>query len=180
MRTLAVVLVAALTGWWSMGCIVLSAHQWDVRLNEDGTGSGTLVFHNLGCDEEDDSTYNADFKLLYEDYLLGDSLDADYPKLNITKRELFRETWDGEEVLSGKMSFTFSDVEDLGVYHYKPKNLYLYRPSESLQSSNGFFTGDETTPQVILWEDSERSFQLTTTTTSTIARSFLPKWKEIE
>ncbi len=181
MRAIRTLLVLAIAVSWIMtGCIVVGQHEWRVNLNKDGTGSGTLIFHNLACDESEPDSVKFAFTQLIRDYLNGDELNETYPNLNIKKKELFLETFDGSEVVSGRIEFTFDEIGDVGLYVYEPKDIMLYgiEGENSFISANGVFAGEDGGPNIVIWEKGMDNVEFAVSENPSIEAGYVEIYKD--
>ncbi len=181
MRVLRLLIVVAIAAsWLSTGCIVVGMHEWSVKLNNDGTGTGTLTFHNLACDESEPDSIKFAFTQLVRDYLNGEELGTTYPDLSIREKELFTEDLDGEEVVSGKIDFTFDEYGDVGLYIYDPKDIMIYglEGENAYINSNGVYAGESGGPNIIIWEADERNLEFTVSEEPSIEGDFMEIYED--
>lgn len=108
-KLLLLTLLAAL----SVGCLNVQQKSYTLKLNPDGTGSGTIFYYNIFSTDEDERDVSfKDFGTLVTDYLEGSTLEGENPNWTFTNKELFEQ--DG--VLCGKIEFTFSDMGSAKLY----------------------------------------------------------------
>jgi len=97
----------------SVGCLNVQHKTYTFKLNDDGTGSGSIFFYNIhSSDEEERDVSFKDFGTLVTDYLEGQTFEGENPDWTITNKDLFEQ--DG--VLCGKVEFTFSNMGAAKLY----------------------------------------------------------------
>ncbi len=173
------------TAFFTTGCLTTEYKEYKFTLNEDGSGEGSIIFHNIVSIEDDDQDVSVkDFDELVSDYLEGSRFEADNPNYKIINKELF----DDEDVLSAKVTFSFSNIDSIGFFKYKgcdcsPLIYYLGDFSETLIESNGTNLVESKNIPVVLWapEITDIYFKTTVQDNMEQAHSLLShytKWKE--
>ena len=145
-------------------CLTTEFKEYRISVNPDGSGQGSIKFVNIVSeDDEGKDVTKTDFDDLISNYINGSTFENDNPHYNVIKKDLFEE--DG--VLYGLVEFTFSDLTDIGFYHYKnsdcaPIMYYMGALSETLVETNGEYLGTDVFP-VIVWEPGTNEFFMETT-----------------
>ncbi len=146
------------------GCLMVESKEYTFHLNSDGSGTGRIVFRNIGSISEDTTDYSVvDYKELLEDYLHGKSFEDEHYLLeNVTKR-----IYQNGDQLDGEISFTFGRPSDVGLYRYKdtgPWMLYGGKfkslAGEKIAKTNGTYGGEEM--PVIFWDADATDFTVKT------------------
>jgi hypothetical protein len=106
-------LLFALTALFFAGCLIAEKKEYVFKVNEDGSGSGTVRYINLVSqdDEEQDVSFK-DFAELVTDYLQGNKFEEENPQFSVTDKKLYEK--DG--VLIGEFSFTFTSWDSTGFF----------------------------------------------------------------
>lgn len=145
----------------SFGCLSFESKEYYWSIEEDGSGSGKIVWRNIySSGNEEESMADEDFVSLINDYLEGESLEDENAAFKNVKKRLFVE--DG--VLCGEMTFDFGKYDDAGFYRYKGEGPYMYMlaiTDETFYKSNGDWGGEDF--QVVFWPDNVTEFTLVTT-----------------
>lgn len=143
------------------GCLTAGRKTITLRVNPDGTGTGTMVFHNIGSMQEEERDNSlADYSRLVETWLHGDMFEQANPNLYNVKKRLFGE---GNQ-LNGEINFNFYHYSDIGLYRYKETGPWMYytlmnaSEVERFDTTNGEF-GGETMP-VIFWPEKTKEFRI--------------------
>ena len=136
------------------GCLSTEYKEYIFKINSDGSGEGTIIFHNLISvedDEKDDSIQ--DFGELVSDYIEGTKFEIDNPNYHVTNKDLFEK----DSVLVGKVEFTFSNLRNVGFFKSEdcdcsPLMYYMGGFGESYLESDGTYLGGENEFPIILWQ----------------------------
>ncbi|MCF7918769.1 MAG: hypothetical protein K9N06_02515 [Candidatus Cloacimonetes bacterium] len=107
------IFILILASLLASGCLSYEFKQYTFKVNDDGSGSGSIKFINLASQDEDSLDVSlADFDKLINDYLQGTSFEEGNPSFKVNNKELYEE--DG--VLCGIVEFTFDDYFEAGFY----------------------------------------------------------------
>lgn len=146
------------------GCLTAGRKVITLRVNPDGTGSGTMVFHNISSmQEEEQDNSLADYSRLVDTWVNGNTFEQANPTLHDVKKRLFAE---GNQ-LNGEITFEFYHYSDIGLYRYQNSGPWMYYTQmnaseiEKFDSTNGEF-GGETMP-VIFWPEKTKEFRVVNT-----------------
>lgn len=147
------------------GCLASQYKEYHYRLNDDGSGSGTIKFVNIVSQEDNgEDVSSADFDTLVNGYIEGTAFEDDNPNLNVTKKKLYEEGG----VLVGEVSFTFDNLDSIGFFRdpecrCSPVMFYLGVLSETFVESNGTYLGKERDLPILTWNPSANEFYFKTT-----------------
>jgi len=146
------------------GCLSTEYKEYRFQINSDGSGKGSIVFHNIVSveDDEKDVSYK-DFGELLSDYLEGTKFEDDNPAYKIINKELYED----EGVLAAKVEFTFDDFRKIGFYKEEtcdcsPIMYYMGRFSETYSESNGKYLGNESDFPMIVWKSDTNEMYIKT------------------
>ncbi len=146
------------------GCLTSEYKEYHYRINQDGSGEGTMKFVNLVSEEDDEQDVSLkDFEELISDYYEGEQFSEDNPHLTITDKKLYEE--DG--MLMGEVVFTFDNADSIGFFQYEdcdccPWMLYIGSISETFLESNGTYLGADRDFPMIIWEEGQDEFNFKT------------------
>ncbi len=146
------------------GCLTPEYKEYHYRINQDGTGEGTMKFINIVSEEEDEEDVSAkDFGELISDYYEGEQFSEDNPHFTITDKKLYEE--DG--MLMGEVWFTFDNADSIGFYRHEdcdccPWMLYIGSISETFLESNGTYLGADQDFPMIIWDEDQEEFYFKT------------------
>jgi hypothetical protein len=136
------------------GCLATEYKEYIFKLDPDGSGEGTITFHNIVSVEDDEKDVSfKDFGELVSDYMEGTRFEDDNPDYVVTNKELFEE----DSILIGKVEFTFTDFRNIGFFKSEdcdcsPLMYYMGDFGETYSESNGNYLGDEKDFPVIIWQ----------------------------
>ena len=136
------------------GCLTTEYKEYRFTLNEDGSGEGSIIFHNIVSVEDDNQDVSIkDFDELISDYIKGNKFELDNPSYKVLNKELYED----DDVLCGKITFSFSDIDSIGFYRYEgcdcsPLIYYLGDFGETLVESNGSELIESKNIPIILWD----------------------------
>ncbi|MBN3035996.1 MAG: hypothetical protein JW861_10465 [Bacteroidales bacterium] len=166
-------------------CLTTEYKEYRFKLNENGSGSGTVKFINIVSqeDEEKDVSFE-DFGELISDYIEGSTFEDENPNFTVSDKRLFEENG----VLCGEVTFTFDDINSIGFFlssdcECAPILYYLGSLSETFNETNGTYLGEEEDFPLISWNSEAREFYFKTTVQDDLSdcHSLLPlynTWKE--
>lgn len=142
------------------GCITFQYQHYVLNINDDGSGTGTIVYENVVSQlySEDDNA-NDDFDKLINDYLNGTELEYELPNIKIIDKKLFEKN--GK--LMGEVSFSFSNLEEIRMYQHNNSGPYMYYIDsfkEIYVESNGEYPGSNF--PVVFWDNTTKPLKLTT------------------
>lgn len=146
------------------GCLSTEYKEYVFKLNADGSGEGTITFHNIVSVENDEKDVSfKDFGELVSDYMEGTRFEDDNTDYNVTNKELFEH----DSTLVGKVEFTFTDFRKIGFYKAEncdcsPLMYYMGDFGETYSESNGNYLGDENDFPVIIWNSESEEIYLKT------------------
>lgn len=143
------------------GCLTAGRKVITLRVNADGTGSGTMVFQDIGSmrEEEQDNSLT-DYSRLVDGWLHGDAFEQANPALYNVKKRLFAE---GSK-LNGEISFQFYHYSDIGLFRYNDAGPWMYYTQvnaseiERFDTSNGEFGG--AMMPVVFWPEKAKEFRI--------------------
>ena len=143
------------------GCLTAERKVMTLRVNPDGTGSGTITFYNLKSMQEDATDRSlADYSRLVDTWLHGNEFEQANPTLHNIRKRLF----DEGRKLHGEVSFDFYHYTDIGLYRHNDAGQWMYYAHlntseiEQYESSNGEF-GGEIMP-VVFWPEGTKEFTI--------------------
>ena len=163
-RRITFLLIAAFTLFNLNGCLSTEYKEYIFKLNPDGSGEGTITFHNIISLEDDDKDVSfKDFGGLVSDYMEGTRFEDDNPNYDVTNKELY----EADSVLNGKVDFKFKNFRDIGFFKAQncdcsPLMYYVGDFGETFSESNGNYLGDEKKFPVIIWQSDEKELSLKT------------------
>lgn len=161
------------------GCLSFNTINYDISINEDGTGSAVAVIRDIKSLSKTDAEFEEDKNYLFE-YILE---SADFLKeikkegKNIKTRKLYAS---GNE-LNGRAEFTFTDINDVeGIQKDEEFYYQVFTLKDSIVSTNGTIIVSEDHKK-ILWDKSFKSlkFEIFSEDTKTEGyRELLPYFKD--
>ena len=162
------------------GCLTTQYKEYHFKVNDDGTGSGTIKFINLLSQEDNgEDVSDADFTELVDNYLDGTSFEDDNPHLKVSGKRIYQV----DSMLVGEVTFTFDNLDSVGFYRYaacecSPTMYYLGTSSESFMESNGTYLGENRDLPVLIWDPQMDDFSFKTVVTEDLSRchSLLPMY----
>lgn len=168
------------------GCLTAEKKEYKIKLNPDGSGTGTITFYNIVSAEEDSSDVSVrDYTELVNQYLKGKKFEDGHPAYTNVRKRLYER--DGK--LTGEIIFDFSSPDLVGLYRYKDKGTWVYYMGysssandmsvEKFESSSGEPAGDRI--PLIFWPEGTTDFTVTTllTPVDRSTRSLLGLYKRI-
>jgi len=168
------------------GCLNAEFKEYTIKLNPDGSGSGTIKFINLvstGDPKDSVDQTQSDFESLLNDYVNGSKFESDNPRYSCTGKRFYEEN--GQ--LVGEVTFSFSSPDSVGIYRdsscpCSPVIFYLGTDplgSETYQSSNGKYLGKNGMIPIVLFDQKLPELKIRTRLSEdmTGAQSLLPLWK---
>ncbi len=179
------IFASLLTAVLLTGCLATEYKEYRFNLNDDGTGTGSVIFYNLiSVDDDEQDVSFKDFDELLTDYVDGTRFEDDNPGYTLSSKEIYEENG----LLVGKVEFTFEDIRSIGFYKAKdcdcsPLLYYMGDFGETYSESNGNFLGAEDDFPMIEWEPSIDEIYLKTIVQEDLesTHSLLPlykTWKE--
>ena len=158
------------------GCLWLEKAEFHIRVNPDGSGSGSVRYINI-CDAPDSVTGSVSgaelsgaFTTLMDQYVHGDGFEQEYNQAHVTGKRLFRQ----DSMLCGEVTFTFDSLAAFNLFRYRDAKggfiSHLVHPlfglyhTAVLQSNAGLtarFEGDA----ALVWPASVHEFDFTVVTT---------------
>ena len=170
------------TVFFATGCLTTEFKEYRFSLNDDGSGEGSIIFHNIVSVEDDNQDVSIkDFDELLSDYIKGNRFELDNPNYKVTDKVLFED----KDVLSGKITFSFSNIDSIGFF--KDENCdcssliyYLGDFGETLIESNGTTLVESKNIPVILWnrDTTDIYFKTIVQENLELAHSLLPLYKQ--
>jgi len=145
-------------------CLTTESKEYRISVNADGSGQGSIKFVNIVSEEEEGKNVSGtDFDELVLNYIEGTTFEEENPHYNVTKKELY----ENNGTLCGLVEFTFSDLSEIGFYHYKnsdcaPIMYYMGALTETLVETNGEYLGADKDFPVIVWEPGTNEFFMET------------------
>jgi hypothetical protein len=165
------------------GCLTAGHKEMRVSLNPDGrSGTATVLFSRIHSEATSDTSdlTKDDFNSLITEYYQGSKLSVMFPNISNIKKRIYL---DGNELM-GEMTFSFSDIADLGFFRYQGTGPFMYYTladgyfsSGTFEASNGSFGGDKM--PFIFWDASTRDFFVKVALSQAQApeRSLVAQWK---
>jgi hypothetical protein len=161
------------------GCLSFNTINYDITINEDGTGSAVAIIKDIKSLSKSDVEFEED-----KDYLFNYILESvDFLKeikkegKNIKSRELFA---DGNK-LNGRAEFTFTDIADVeGIQTDEGFYYSVLSLGDSIVSTNGTIILAEDHKK-ILWDKSFKNLKFEIFSEDTKAKGYrelLPYYKE--
>lgn len=143
------------------GCLTAARKAVTLRVNPDGTGTGTMVYYDIASMQEEETDNSlTDYSRLVETWLHGSVFEQANPALVNVKKRLFAE---GNR-LNGEISFEFLHYSDIGLYRHRDTGPWMYyalmnqSEIEHFDSTNGEY-GGQTMP-VIFWPEGTKEFRI--------------------
>jgi hypothetical protein len=168
------------------GCLNVETKEYLFELKKDGSGKAKIRFINIMTDSKDSANLiEADYRELIDNYLKGNKLDEEFPKVKNIRKRLLEE----DNQLVGELTFEFDDLKKAKFYKYGDNGPWCYYlgsdifgslgSKESFFSSNGEF-GGENMP-LIFWDGNQKKFEFKTTIKSSdqSTRSLIDLWKKL-
>src|SRR5439155_12610927 len=116
-------LLLLVLGFALSSCLTAEKKITKIHLNPDGkSGSGTIVFSNIGSEPSDSGGVEEDLTTLVNDYYSGVKLETENKGMLKVVKKL--SVVNGK--LNGELSFQFSDLSDVGFFRYKPNGPIAY------------------------------------------------------
>jgi hypothetical protein len=158
------------------GCLWVQTAEFHVRINPNGSGTGTVLYHNIcyAPAEISDSISTKDvsdaLSSLNEQYLHGVGFEQEYNQVQVTGKRLFRR----DSVLSGEVTFTFDSLAAFNFYRYQDSKgefiSNLVHPLFGLYhtavlQSNAQITARAEGNAVLVWPASTTQFDFTVSAT---------------
>jgi len=167
------------------GCLASQYKEYRYRLNDDGSGTGTIKFVNIVSQEDNGEDVSAaDFDSLVSGYLEGTAFEDDNLNLNVKSKRLYEENG----VLVGEVAFSFNDLDSIGFFRNaeckcSPVMFYLGSVSETFVESNGTYLGEERDLPILSWDPKANEFYFKTFLLEDVSEchGLLPQyqaWKE--
>ncbi len=156
--------VIALLSVFMASCLTVEKKQYSFTVKKDGSGSGTIKFINIvSQDDEDKDVSFEDFGELMNDYYEGEQFETDHPNMTVTDKKLYEEN----DVLCAEVSFTFTHIDSIGFMKFEdcscaPLLYYLGSLSETFNSTNGTYLGENTNMPFIKWGGKETKLNFET------------------
>ena len=151
--------------FFTTGCLTTEYKEYRFTLNDDGSGEGSIIFYNIVSVEDDNQDVSIkDYDELISDYLNGNRFELDNPNYKVTDKELYEDNG----VLSGKITFSFSNIDSIGFFRYdkcdcSPLIYYLGDFGETLVESNGTTLIESKNIPIILWDNESTDIYFKTT-----------------
>lgn len=163
------------------GCLTSEYKEYRFKINDDGSGEGTIKYVNLMSDEDEgEIVSDTDFDELINNYLNGEQFEIDNPHYNVFEKNLIEENG----LLNGEVKFTFSNMDSIGFYVFKdcdcsPIMFFLGTLSELFVESNGEYLEINTDISLITWDQNTTEFYLKTSIqeNSSTTHSLLPQYR---
>ena len=127
------------------GCLDVKETEYNFKLQEDDTMTGTIRFNDIvSCLDDDEDVSGDDFNSLLNDYIEGDDYETGHPYLKLGEKhfEISR------GVLNASVNFTMEDAAEGGFLidsHCRCAPIYLVLPDDfkPVLYSNGEVSGDD-------------------------------------
>jgi hypothetical protein len=163
LRLLPALLLLPLCALLLGGCLTAERKECLFLVKPDGSGSGTITFHNIMSSEEDGKNMSArDYHDLVTQFLKGTKFEEQNPSLGNIRKRLYEK--DGQ--LHAEVMFDFLSYEDIGLYRYKGSGNWMYfaghtsrLSSETYETSNGEYGGEKM--PVVFWPEKTNEFRVT-------------------
>jgi len=144
------------------GCLTVAGKEYQIRLNDDYTGSATIRFIDIAS--EPDDTVDAsgdDFHHLISAYLNGSEIENQNQGWHHVRKRLYEENG----VLSGEISFEFDSLAAVWLFRFDQESPLMFyvgtdRSTEEVLETNGVFN-PESMP-VVFWSHDSRELLLRT------------------
>ncbi len=168
--------------FFATGCLTTEYKEYRFSLNDDGSGEGSITFHNIVSVEDDNQDVSInDFDELLSDYINGNRFELDNQNYKVTDKELYEDN----DVLSGKITFSFSNIDSIGFFkddncNCSPLIYYLGDFGETLIESNGTTLVESKNIPIILWDRDTTDIYFKTIVQENLeqAHSLLPLYKK--
>lgn len=155
MKHLKSIFILSLMMLFTQGCIVFNTVSYEVKLNEDRTGTANLQVNNIKSDAlnvsklEEDKNQLFNFMLKSDDFVQQMKEEGKF----ITDRKLYI----SDENLNGKLSFDFNDISTVeGIQHQEPFYFLTLGLEDSVVSTNGEIIYSEGLKR-IMWDNSMKT-----------------------
>lgn len=143
------------------GCLTAERKEIVLKVNDDGSGTGSITFYNIMSAEEGKDVSLSDYTELVNNYLKGTKFEDYYPQFLDFSKRLYEQ--DGK--LNGEITFSFLHYEDAGLYRYQNKGPWMYYIGlksdvgvDQFDTSNGML-GTEHMP-VVFWAEGTKEFRI--------------------
>lgn len=172
-------------------CLTVEKKIYTFEFTGKNSGKLTIKYVNLmsmssmETDENGNIVDNslADFESLINDYLLGNTIENNYPNAKNIQKRLFIEN----NVLCGEVTMEFTSLSDVRLYQFDKKGPICFSICNTIDgevyvSSNGTF-GDADFMNVVFWKPGTKKLIVETVVnepsedTQSLARHYL-QWKK--
>lgn len=158
MKKIFLILVSLSILFSLQGCLSFNKISYDIKVNEDGTGSAIAIIKDIKSFSKTDTEFEDDKQYLFEYiYKSGDFIkEIKREGKNIKSLELFA---DGNK-LNGRAEFTFTELSDVeGIMSDEEFYYQVFTLSDSIVSTNGtIIMADD--HKKILWDKSFKNLKI--------------------
>ncbi|MCC6549532.1 MAG: hypothetical protein IT279_05630 [Ignavibacteriaceae bacterium] len=160
------------------GCLVVEKIGYSIELNEDGSGTATVTFHDIRSNAIGNNEFEEDKNALFSYILTSSELKESMfsEGKDISSREL--EVRDGK--LYGKAVYTFKDITRVEGLRRESGFIYMTMQLEdSLRYSNGQVVVSNEYRR-ILWDDKTKliEFEVLSAESESVTRPLAPFYKK--
>lgn len=160
------------------GCLVIEKIGYSIELNDDGSGTATVMFHDIRSDAIGNNEFEEDKDALFNYILRSSELKESMLSegKDVSLREL--EVRDGK--LYGKAVYTFKDITRVEGLRREAGFIYMTMQLEdSLQYTNGKVVVSEEYRR-ILWDDKAKriEFEVLSAASESVTQSLAPFYKK--
>lgn len=160
------------------GCLVIEKINYSIELNDDGSGTATVYFHDIRSDAIGNNEFEEDKDLVFNYLLKSSELKESMLSegKDIASREL--EVKDGK--LNGKVVYTFKDITRVEGLRRDAGIIYLTMQLEdSIKHTNGQVVSSDEYRR-ILWDDKTKliEFEVLSAESEKVTRPLAPFYKK--
>lgn len=170
------------------GCLTAEYKEYKFEFTGKNSGILTITYRNIISQKDDDELsvreeVQQDYDELINSYILGNSIETEFPDAKIKSKKLFEE----DNQLCGEVVLEFDNISDVNLYKYNKKSPFMYSLSSSsymgLMIENYFDSNGDLGPSyfpAVIWETKTKILELTTTisTPDQESVSLLNTWKK--
>lgn len=122
------------------GCLTSQYKEYKFEFKDKNSGTLTItyvdIFAQIYDDEDVDSVLNADYVEIVEDYLVGTTIETDFPEATVKSKRLFERNYK----LCGEVVLEFDDISQVNLVQYDKKSpmlFYIPTGDETIFDTNG-------------------------------------------
>lgn len=180
MKKLSLVLFLGVVSFVFSGCLTVQFKEYKFHFDSKNSGTLTITFKNIFSmiseGDDADSTVDADYNDLVNNYLKDTGIEDDFPDAEVVSKKLYEDNG----MLCGQIVLKFTDPKQVNLYKYDKKSPWMFslKASETFYESNGTYPGDYM--PVVLWKKNIKDDLVVTVNVSepeSTDLSLLTTWK---